>query len=84
MPACYPAPGTEPVAVQRWAVAAAPVVQAPFLHASEVTAVDASPEMLAIATARVGPGRVRFVQAGLFTWTPDRRYVVGHHPPAAP
>jgi SAM-dependent methyltransferase len=43
-------------------------------HASEVTAVDASPEMLAIATARVGPERVRFVQADLFTWTPDRRY----------
>ena len=45
-------------------------------HASEVTAVDASPEMLAIATARVGPERVRFVQADLFTWTPDRRYDV--------
>ena len=45
-------------------------------HASEVTAVDASPEMLAIAAARVGPGRVRFVRADLFTWTPDRRYDV--------
>ena len=45
-------------------------------HANEVTAVDASPEMLAIAAARVGPERVRFVQADLFTWTPDRRYEV--------
>ena len=48
-------------------------------HASDVTAVDASPEMLAIAAARtreVGGERVRFVQADLFTWTPDRRYDV--------
>jgi SAM-dependent methyltransferase len=45
-------------------------------HASEVTAVDASPEMLAIAAARVGGQRVRFVEADLFTWKPDRRYDV--------
>jgi SAM-dependent methyltransferase len=45
-------------------------------HANQVTAVDASPEMLAIAAARVGSERVRFVQADLFTWTPDRRYDV--------
>ena len=46
-------------------------------HASEVTAVDASPEMLAIAAARVGGSdRVRLVEADLFTWTPDRRYDV--------
>ncbi len=48
-------------------------------HATDVTAVDASPEMLAIAAARtreVGCERVRFVQADLFTWTPDRRYDV--------
>ena len=43
-------------------------------HATDVTAVDASPEMLAIAAARVGGERVRFIQADLFTWTPDRRY----------
>jgi demethylmenaquinone methyltransferase/2-methoxy-6-polyprenyl-1,4-benzoquinol methylase len=42
-------------------------------HATDVTAVDASPEMLAIAAARVGNDRVRFVQADLFTWVPDRR-----------
>jgi SAM-dependent methyltransferase len=45
-------------------------------HATDVTAVDASPEMLAIAAAQVGGERVRFVQADLFTWTPDRRYDV--------
>ncbi len=45
-------------------------------HATDVTAVDASPEMLAIAAARVGHDRVRFVQADLFTWEPDRRYDV--------
>jgi SAM-dependent methyltransferase len=43
-------------------------------HATEVTAVDASAEMLAIAAARVGSERVRFIQADLFTWKPDRRY----------
>jgi SAM-dependent methyltransferase len=43
-------------------------------HAADVTAVDASPEMLAIAAARAGGERVRFVQADLFTWKPDRRY----------
>lgn len=46
-------------------------------HASDVTAVDASPEMLAIAASRVpGSAPVRFVQADLFTWGPDRRYDV--------
>jgi demethylmenaquinone methyltransferase/2-methoxy-6-polyprenyl-1,4-benzoquinol methylase len=45
-------------------------------HATDVTAVDASPEMLAIAAARVGDERVRFIQADLFTWVPDRRYDV--------
>lgn len=43
-------------------------------YATDVTAVDASPEMLAIAAARTGTERVRFVQADLFTWRPDRRY----------
>jgi SAM-dependent methyltransferase len=46
-------------------------------HASDVTAVDASPEMLAIAASRVAAGApVRFVEADLFTWEPDRRYDV--------
>lgn len=43
-------------------------------HATDVTAVDASPEMLAIAAARIGGPRVRFIQADLFSWHPDRRY----------
>ena len=46
-------------------------------HASDVTAVDASPQMLAIAASRVPAGApVRFVEADLFTWEPDRRYDV--------
>jgi SAM-dependent methyltransferase len=46
-------------------------------HAREVTAVDASAEMLAIAASRVpGGAPVRFVEADLFTWEPDRRYDV--------
>jgi demethylmenaquinone methyltransferase/2-methoxy-6-polyprenyl-1,4-benzoquinol methylase len=45
-------------------------------HAEDVTAVDASSEMLAIASARVGMERVRFVSADLFRWQPDRRYDV--------
>ena len=45
-------------------------------HAADVTAVDASPEMLALASARVGDERVRFVSADLFRWRPDRRYDV--------
>src|SRR5918992_2790855 len=45
-------------------------------HATSVTAVDASPEMLAIASARVSDERVRFIQADLFTWASDGRYDV--------
>jgi demethylmenaquinone methyltransferase/2-methoxy-6-polyprenyl-1,4-benzoquinol methylase len=45
-------------------------------HATSVTAVDAAPEMLARAKARVGDNRVRFIHADLFTWKPDRRYDV--------
>jgi SAM-dependent methyltransferase len=45
-------------------------------HASDVTAVDASPEMLAVAAARLGAARVRLIQADLFDWTPDGRYDV--------
>jgi demethylmenaquinone methyltransferase/2-methoxy-6-polyprenyl-1,4-benzoquinol methylase len=45
--------------------------------ATTVTAVDAAPEMLAIARERVGDDdRVRFVLADLFAWRPDRRYDV--------
>jgi SAM-dependent methyltransferase len=45
-------------------------------YATDVTAVDASPEMLAAAEARAGRERVRFIQADLFAWKPDRHYDV--------
>jgi SAM-dependent methyltransferase len=47
-------------------------------HAATVTALDASPEMIAIASAKVADAaaRVRFVCADVFGWTPDRRYDV--------
>lgn len=44
--------------------------------ATTVTAIDAAPEMLALATARIGTERVRFIQADLFGWKPDQRYDV--------
>jgi demethylmenaquinone methyltransferase/2-methoxy-6-polyprenyl-1,4-benzoquinol methylase len=45
--------------------------------ATSLTAVDAAPEMLAIARKTVGDDdRVRFVLADLFAWRPDRRYDV--------
>ena len=45
--------------------------------ATSVTAVDAAPEMLAIARNTVGDDdRVRFIEADLFAWRPDRRYDV--------
>jgi SAM-dependent methyltransferase len=43
---------------------------------ASLTALDAAPEMLAIASAKPGVGDVRFLQADLFEWTPDRRYDV--------
>jgi trans-aconitate methyltransferase len=43
-------------------------------HAATVTGLDAAPEMLARARARVGDGRVRFIQASLFEWTPEVKY----------
>jgi trans-aconitate methyltransferase len=60
-------------------LACGPGVWTPQLlrHAASLTAVDAAPEMLAIAAERVGDDpRVRFVQADLFTWRPERRYDV--------
>jgi ubiquinone/menaquinone biosynthesis C-methylase UbiE len=59
-------------------------------HASSVTALDASPEVLAIARERVRDARVRFSEADIFGWKPDRRYDVvffgfwlSHVPPRA-
>jgi demethylmenaquinone methyltransferase/2-methoxy-6-polyprenyl-1,4-benzoquinol methylase len=43
-------------------------------HADSLTAVDAAPEMLALAASEVRDERVRFVEADLFAWEPDRRY----------
>jgi SAM-dependent methyltransferase len=58
-------------------------------HAADITAVDAFPEMLAIAAARADGQQVRFIQADLFAWEPDLRYDVvffgfwlSHVPPA--
>jgi demethylmenaquinone methyltransferase/2-methoxy-6-polyprenyl-1,4-benzoquinol methylase len=45
-------------------------------RAESLTAVDASPEMLALAAERVGDPAVRFEQADLFRWRPARRYDV--------
>jgi SAM-dependent methyltransferase len=46
-------------------------------HATSVTAVDSSPEMLAIAAGRVRhDDRARFVEADVFSWRADRRYDV--------
>lgn len=42
--------------------------------AATVTAVEASTEMLTRARARVGTAPVRFIEADLFSWRPDRRY----------
>lgn len=42
--------------------------------ATSVTAVDASPEMIAINRARVRSERVAYVQADLFTWRPEYLY----------
>ena len=44
-------------------------------QAASLTAVDASPEMLAIAAERVGErAAVRFIEADLFAWRPDRTF----------
>jgi SAM-dependent methyltransferase len=43
-------------------------------RARSVTAVDASPRMLARNQEQVGGPRVTYVNADLFAWTPDRTY----------
>jgi SAM-dependent methyltransferase len=40
----------------------------------ELTALDASPEMIAIASDRVAGRGVRFIESDIFGWRPDRRY----------
>ena len=58
-------------------------------HARSITAIDAAPEMLALARARIKDERVRFLAADIFSWEPDGRYDVvafafwlSHVPPA--
>ncbi|HKU85401.1 MAG TPA: class I SAM-dependent methyltransferase [Casimicrobiaceae bacterium] len=43
-------------------------------HAESVTAVDASPEVLAINQSRVAAPNVRYVEADLFAWHPQALY----------
>jgi SAM-dependent methyltransferase len=43
-------------------------------HAASLTAVDASPEMLARARSRVGESAVRFIHSDIFAWRPAHRY----------
>ncbi len=45
-------------------------------YAHSVTALDASPEVLAINHARVGGDKVRYVQADILDWTPDSQFDV--------
>src|SRR6185503_16254073 len=45
-------------------------------HANDLTAVDASAEVLALNAARVPDPRVRRIQADLFAWKPDDTYDV--------
>jgi SAM-dependent methyltransferase len=44
--------------------------------AEEITAIDASPEMLELARARISSPKIRFVEADVFSWTPDAAYDV--------
>jgi SAM-dependent methyltransferase len=59
-------------------------------HARSVTAVDASPRMLARNHEQVADSKVTYVNADLFAWTPDRAYDavffgfwLSHVPPAS-
>jgi demethylmenaquinone methyltransferase/2-methoxy-6-polyprenyl-1,4-benzoquinol methylase len=45
-------------------------------HAQQITAVDASPEVLALNEQKVRSPRVRYVQANLFEWRPSEQYDV--------
>ena len=44
------------------------------LHARELTAIDAAPEVLALNRRRVASERVRYLQADLFQWQPRETY----------
>ncbi len=58
-------------------------------HADEVTALDSSQEMLELNKRKLNDARVRYIEANVFNWEPDRAYdavVFGgwlsHVPPA--
>ena len=42
--------------------------------ASDLTAVDGSPEMIAINAARLGSTRVRYIESDLFQWQPTDQF----------
>jgi trans-aconitate methyltransferase len=44
--------------------------------AASLTALDGAPEMLDLARSRVNNSAVRFIEADLFLWEPDKRYDV--------
>jgi len=59
-------------------------------HAQSLTAVDASPRMLAINRRRVNDSKVTYVTSDIFAWEPDRAYDavffgfwLSHVPPTA-
>jgi demethylmenaquinone methyltransferase/2-methoxy-6-polyprenyl-1,4-benzoquinol methylase len=43
-------------------------------YASSITAVDAAPEVLVINQSRTKSSKVRYIQADLFEWQPDKEY----------
>jgi ubiquinone/menaquinone biosynthesis C-methylase UbiE len=43
-------------------------------YASNITAVDASPEVLVTNQSRTKSSKVRYIQADLFEWQPDKEY----------
>lgn len=43
-------------------------------YADELTALDAVPQVLEINRARPGHDAIRFIEADVFSWEPDRRY----------
>jgi SAM-dependent methyltransferase len=45
-------------------------------YATELTAVDSSTEMMELARRKAGEDRIRFIEADLFSWSPDRTYDV--------
>jgi len=43
-------------------------------HADDITAVDASPEMLALNQQRVQSDKVSYIEADVFAWKPSRQF----------